>query len=222
MLATTWVQIIKAGAADDRRHGADACWCWRGSAGTRSSCSTRPRPSRRRGETFLQPGLASTNPVDTVSLGLGLVLGTAGLPHILMRFFTVPDAKAARTSVVWAVAPDRRLLPDDHRAGLRRAGDPGRRPARRPRARAATWPRRSWPRSWAAARAPPAATCSWRHRRGGVRDHPGRGGRAGDLGLGRGGPRRLVEHRAQGPRLREARRSTWPGSPRSRSARSRS
>ena len=39
-----------------------------------------------------------------MSLGLGLVLGTAGLPHILMRFFTVPDAKAARSSVGWAVA----------------------------------------------------------------------------------------------------------------------
>jgi cation/acetate symporter len=38
-----------------------------------------------------------------VSLGLGLVLGTAGLPHILMRFFTVPDAKAARSSVMWAM-----------------------------------------------------------------------------------------------------------------------
>jgi cation/acetate symporter len=38
-----------------------------------------------------------------VSLGLALVLGTAGLPHILMRFFTVPDAKAARSSVVWAM-----------------------------------------------------------------------------------------------------------------------
>ena len=38
-----------------------------------------------------------------MSLGLGLVLGTAGLPHILMRFFTVPDAKAARASVMWAM-----------------------------------------------------------------------------------------------------------------------
>jgi cation/acetate symporter len=38
-----------------------------------------------------------------VSLGIGLVLGTAGLPHILMRFFTVPDAKAARSSVMWAM-----------------------------------------------------------------------------------------------------------------------
>ncbi len=38
-----------------------------------------------------------------MSLGLALVLGTAGLPHILMRFFTVPNAKAARGSVVWAM-----------------------------------------------------------------------------------------------------------------------
>ena len=53
---------------------------------------------------YLGPGLEFTDPVNTVSLGLGLLLGTAGLPHILMRFFTVPDAKAARGSVVWAVA----------------------------------------------------------------------------------------------------------------------
>ena len=52
---------------------------------------------------YLKPGLFLTSPIDTVSLGLALVLGTAGLPHILMRFFTVPDAKAARGSVVWAM-----------------------------------------------------------------------------------------------------------------------
>src|SRR5688572_873836 len=52
---------------------------------------------------YLAPGLRFDNPIDTISLGLGLLLGTAGLPHILMRFFTVPTAKAARTSVVWAV-----------------------------------------------------------------------------------------------------------------------
>src|ERR687889_546934 len=46
---------------------------------------------------------AASNPTDTVSLGIALVLGTAGLPHILMRFFTVPDSKAARSSVVWAM-----------------------------------------------------------------------------------------------------------------------
>jgi cation/acetate symporter len=55
------------------------------------------------GEAYLKPGLFLDTPLDTVSLGLGLVLGTAGLPHILMRFFTVPDAKAARSSVMWAM-----------------------------------------------------------------------------------------------------------------------
>jgi cation/acetate symporter len=51
----------------------------------------------------LGPGTFLKNPTDTVSLGLALVLGTAGLPHILMRFFTVPNAKAARSSVVTAM-----------------------------------------------------------------------------------------------------------------------
>ena len=59
---------------------------------------------------FLEPGLkfgaAVTNgwgPLDLVSLGLALIFGTAGLPHILVRFYTVPDAKTARVSVVWAM-----------------------------------------------------------------------------------------------------------------------
>ena len=43
-------------------------------------------------------------PLDFISLALGLVLGTAGLPHILVRFYTVPDARTARTSVIWAIA----------------------------------------------------------------------------------------------------------------------
>jgi cation/acetate symporter len=55
------------------------------------------------GDAYLKPGLFLSSPLDTVSLGLGLVLGTAGLPHILMRFFTVPNAKAARSSVIWAM-----------------------------------------------------------------------------------------------------------------------
>jgi len=55
------------------------------------------------GEAYLKPGLFLATPLDTISLGLGLVLGTAGLPHILMRFFTVPNAKAARSSVMWAM-----------------------------------------------------------------------------------------------------------------------
>ena len=59
---------------------------------------------------FLQPGLVygktaanPWGPLDLVSLGLALIGGTAGLPHILIRFYTVPDAKTARISVVWAM-----------------------------------------------------------------------------------------------------------------------
>jgi cation/acetate symporter len=55
------------------------------------------------GQRFLEPGLFLKNPVDQVSLGLALVLGTAGMPHILMRFFTVPNAQQARVSVLWAM-----------------------------------------------------------------------------------------------------------------------
>ena len=55
------------------------------------------------GQRFLEPGLFLKNPIDQISLGLALVLGTAGMPHILMRFFTVPTAQAARVSVIWAM-----------------------------------------------------------------------------------------------------------------------
>ena len=58
---------------------------------------------RRSPRSRWRPGTYLPKPLDTVSLGLALVLGTAGLPHILMRFFTVPNAKAARSSVVWAM-----------------------------------------------------------------------------------------------------------------------
>ncbi|MGE0179169.1 MAG: cation acetate symporter [Sphingomonas sp.] len=51
---------------------------------------------------IMGPGGFIRDPVSAISLGLALMLGTAGLPHILMRFFTVPDAKAARKSVLWA------------------------------------------------------------------------------------------------------------------------
>jgi cation/acetate symporter len=55
------------------------------------------------GQRFLEPGLYLKNPIDQISLGLALVFGTAGMPHILMRFFTVPTAKDARVSVLWAM-----------------------------------------------------------------------------------------------------------------------
>ncbi|MFI1401024.1 cation acetate symporter [Streptomyces sp. NPDC020681] len=59
------------------------------------------------GSAFLEPGLkygaTSTSKLDFISLGIALVLGTAGLPHILIRFYTVPTAKTARRSVIWAI-----------------------------------------------------------------------------------------------------------------------
>ena len=58
-------------------------------------------------EDILKPGLkyggSTTSKLDFVSLGLSLVLGTAGLPHVLMRFYTVPTAREARKSVTWAI-----------------------------------------------------------------------------------------------------------------------
>jgi cation/acetate symporter len=71
--------------------------------------------SSGRGDAFLEPGLrygqdvagdalqTFYNKVDLLSLGIALVLGTAGLPHILIRFYTVPSAKTARKSVLWAI-----------------------------------------------------------------------------------------------------------------------
>ena len=50
----------------------------------------------------MAPGSLISNPISAISLGMALMFGTAGLPHILMRFFTVPDAKAARKSVFYA------------------------------------------------------------------------------------------------------------------------
>ncbi len=56
------------------------------------------------GQRFLEPGLLFKAPIDQISLGMALVFGTAGMPHILMRFFTVPTAQDARKSVIWAMA----------------------------------------------------------------------------------------------------------------------
>jgi len=103
MLATSWVQIIKAfllmGAAVVMTVWVLAKIGWNPIDLFRDA-----RAKSAEGDAYLKPGLFLSTPLDTVSLGLGLVLGTAGLPHILMRFFTVPDAKAARSSVMWAMA----------------------------------------------------------------------------------------------------------------------
>jgi cation/acetate symporter len=103
MLATSWVQIIKAILLMTATVVLTLFVL--GEVGWNPVDLFREaRAQSPEGENYLKPGLFLSSPIDTVSLGIALVLGTAGLPHILMRFFTVPDAKAARSSVMWAVA----------------------------------------------------------------------------------------------------------------------
>ncbi|MBN3928413.1 cation acetate symporter [Streptomyces verrucosisporus] len=114
MKGTTWVQIIKAGmlmggtivlaALVMAIYGFDF--------GELMSDASNASGA---GQSFLEPGLrfgvevpgdalqTMWNKLDLISLGLALVLGTAGLPHILIRFYTVPDSKAARKSVNWGI-----------------------------------------------------------------------------------------------------------------------
>jgi cation/acetate symporter len=102
MLATSWVQIIKAILLMTATIVLTLFVL--GKVGWNPiNLFTEARAQSPEGDNYLKPGLFLSSPIDTVSLGLALVLGTAGLPHILMRFFTVPDAKAARSSVMWAV-----------------------------------------------------------------------------------------------------------------------
>ena len=102
MLATSWVQIIKAILLMTATTVLTLFVL--GEVGWNPVDLFREaRAQSPEGEAYLKPGLFLASPIDTVSLGIALVLGTAGLPHILMRFFTVPDAKAARSSVMWAV-----------------------------------------------------------------------------------------------------------------------
>ena len=99
MLATTWVQIVKAVLL----LGGAALLC----VLTLAQFQFNPlllfqKAVETYGSDVLAPGKQVANPWDAISLGLALMFGTAGLPHILMRFYTVPDAKAARQSVFWA------------------------------------------------------------------------------------------------------------------------
>ncbi len=101
MVATTWVQIIKAcmlliggttvGVLAFSQFGFSF-----------DELTTRAMEVHKLGEKLLNPGSLLADPVTAISLGLGLMFGTAGLPHILMRFFTVTDAKEARKSVLYA------------------------------------------------------------------------------------------------------------------------
>lgn len=101
MVATTWVQIIKA--------------CLLLSGGTLlmvmafskfdfsfDKMFSQAIAAHKTGIKIMSPGSLMADPVSTISLSMGLLFGTAGLPHIMMRFFTVPNAKEARKSVFYA------------------------------------------------------------------------------------------------------------------------
>ncbi len=101
MLATTWVQISKAvlllfGASFMAIMVMQSVGF---SFNTLFSEAIRVHPE---GAAIMRPGGLVHDPISALSLGLGLMFGTAGLPHILMRFFTVNDAREARKSVFWA------------------------------------------------------------------------------------------------------------------------
>ena len=122
MVATTWVQIIKAvllvtasivlvimvwsqyGFFGDFLDNVVARPEGAGAGGADPGRRAKNMSPTELGQRFLEPGLLFKAPIDQISLGMALVFGTAGLPHILMRFFTVPTAQAARKSVIWAMA----------------------------------------------------------------------------------------------------------------------
>lgn len=116
MTATTWVQIIKAclllgGASfmafmvlwhfgfSPEAMFAKAVEIKAGLAGT---AGKTPEEAAVAGQSIMGPGNFVKDPISAISFGMALMFGTAGLPHILMRFFTVPSAKEARKSVMWA------------------------------------------------------------------------------------------------------------------------
>jgi cation/acetate symporter len=99
MIATTWVQIIKAVLLLAGVTLLTALVLGRFGF---SLGALYAAVAEGYGQTALEPGGLVTSPLDAVSLGLALMLGLLGLPHILMRFYTVPDARAARISVLWA------------------------------------------------------------------------------------------------------------------------
>ena len=102
MVATTWVQIIKAmllmlGVATM------AIWVLAKFGFDPIRLLNRAAERSGQGAAYGGPGLVFPNRVDEISTGLAFALGTLGLPHILMRFLTVPDARSARRSIGWAV-----------------------------------------------------------------------------------------------------------------------
>ncbi|WP_371681064.1 cation acetate symporter [Microvirga sp. KLBC 81] len=101
MKATTWVQIIKACLllAGATLMSLIVLWRFGFSPEAMFAEAVRIHP---RGDAIMAPGALVADPISAISLGLALMFGTAGLPHILMRFFTVSDAQAARKSVFYA------------------------------------------------------------------------------------------------------------------------
>jgi cation/acetate symporter len=99
MIATTWVQIIKAILLLFGVTLLTALILWRFDFSPGALYSA---VAARYGQAALEPGGLVSDPIDAVSLGLALMLGLLGLPHILMRFYTVPGARAARGSVLYA------------------------------------------------------------------------------------------------------------------------
>ena len=101
MLATTWVQIIKAVLllSGVTFMGLMVLAAFDFSF---ASLATKAVETHKSGQAIMAPGKFISDPVSAISLGMALMLGTAGLPHILMRFFTVGNAKEARKSVVYA------------------------------------------------------------------------------------------------------------------------
>jgi len=116
MIATTWVQIIKAvlllGCATFMAlavlyqfgFSPEALFARAVQVKTDIAAAggLAAEQAAAKGGSIMGPGTFLTDPVSAISLGIALMFGTAGLPHILMRFFTVPDARQARISVLWA------------------------------------------------------------------------------------------------------------------------
>ncbi len=116
MTATTWVQIIKAvmllGGASFMalsvlwHFGFSPEAMFAGAVKIKTDLALKDgktaEVAAKIGQSIMGPGNFVKDPISAISFGMALMFGTAGLPHILMRFFTVPSAKAARTSVMWA------------------------------------------------------------------------------------------------------------------------
>jgi len=116
MTATTWVQIIKACLllAGASFMAFMVLWHFGFSpeamfakavevkSGIAAAAGKSPADAAAQGFSIMGPGGFIKDPISAISFGMALMFGTAGLPHILMRFFTVPNAKEARKSVLWA------------------------------------------------------------------------------------------------------------------------